>query len=111
VRSGDGCGRVVVAELVVGGEGRDGADLAGGGIGQLDEVGDARARRQAAGAVDGLEAPGGAGGVRLISQELGQLGQGEGAGVGVIAWPACAARVWRTSQAGGRAGAWAWKAW
>jgi len=57
-RLGDGCGRV--AKLLVGGAGGDGADLAGGGIGQLDEVGDARARGDGADAVDGLEAPGGA---------------------------------------------------
>jgi len=40
-RSGDGCSRVVVADLLIGGKGGDGADLAGGRIGQFDEVGDA----------------------------------------------------------------------
>jgi len=71
---GDGCGRVT--ELVVGGAGGDGADLAGGGIGQLDEVGDAslRARWSAAGAVDGVEQPGDVGGVLRGGEELGQLG-------------------------------------
>ncbi len=65
-----------MAELVVGGAGGDGADLAGGGIGQLDEVGDAPsgARWYTAGAVDGVQQPGDVGGVLRGGEELGQLG-------------------------------------
>jgi len=90
---------------VVGGEGGDGADLAGGGIGQRDEVGDAPsgARQSAAGAVDGVEQPGGVGGVLRGGEELGNLGEGEGAGVGVIVMAgACGARL--GDDPGGREG-------
>ena len=69
---------------MVGGEGGDGADLAGGGGNKLDEMCGAHVRRDGADAVDGVELPGEAGGVLLIGQELGQFGQGEGAGVGVV---------------------------
>jgi len=90
---------------VVGGEGGDGADLAGGGIGQRDEVGAGRARRSAAGAVDGVEQPGGVSGVLRGGEELGKLGEGEGAGAGVgviVMAGACGARL--GDDPGGREG-------
>jgi len=74
-----GKGVSAALEVTVGGEGGGGTDLAGGGMGQFDEVGEGslRAGGRGAGAVDGVEAPGGVRRVHGVGKDAGQLREGQ----------------------------------